>query len=225
MRTVTLKAAVREATGKGVARKLRAAGRIPAVIYGPGREPRSLSLDAHEVAHLFSSISVENTLVDLEIDGNGKSEKVRSLVREVQVHPFRPQILHVDFYAVEAAQVIEVEVPVRLVGTAVGVKAGGGILEHILHEIEVQCRPDQIPEFIEVDVSALDIGDSLHVSDLQVPNVRILEDPEATVCTVAPPVVAAVEAVAAPVEEVAEPELIRRERAEEEPGEEAPEEA
>lgn len=219
--TVTVSAQIREGTGKGAARKLRAAGRIPAVIYGPDLEARPLSLDAREVEHLFASISVENTLVDVVIEKNGKREVVRSLVREVQVHAFRPQILHVDFYAVTAGEAVEVEVPVRLVGTPVGVKSQGGVLEHILHEIEVECLPENIPDFIEVDVSHLGIGDSIHVSDLEVPDVRILEDLEVTVCTVAAPRVVAVEEVAAAAAEGAvEPELIRHERAEEEAKEE-----
>jgi len=219
MTTVRLRAQPREGLGKGVARKIRASGRIPAVIYGPGRETRTLSLDAHEVERVFSGISVENTLLDVVIDLGGKSETLRSLVREVQVHPVRPEVLHVDFYAVAAGQTVEVEVPVKLVGVPVGVKTGGGNLEHILHAIEIECLPDHIPESIEVDVSNLEVWGSVHVRDLVVPDVVILEDPEATVCTVTLPQELPVEEEAAPAAEVAEPELIRRERAEE--GEEA----
>ncbi|MBI4538963.1 MAG: 50S ribosomal protein L25/general stress protein Ctc [Gemmatimonadetes bacterium] len=219
--TLTLSAVARAGTGKGAARKLRAARRIPAVIYGPDVESRALSLDAREVEHLFASISVESTLIDVVIQGDGESEVVRSLVREVQVHAFKPELLHVDFYAVRSGEVIELEVPVRLVGTPVGVKAVGGILEQLLKEIEVECLPESIPDAIEVDVSHLGIGDSIHVGDLQVPNVRILADSETTVCTVAAPTVLPVEEVAAaPAEEVREPELIRRERAEEPEAEE-----
>ncbi|MFO7260025.1 MAG: 50S ribosomal protein L25/general stress protein Ctc [bacterium] len=213
--TATLNATLRHEHGKGPARRLRRQGKIPAVIYGHGETTRSLAVDAQEVARLFSRIQVENTIISLNIEG--ERGPVRALVREVQRHPYRPEILHVDFYQIHAGERVHLEVPVRLVGTAAGVRAGG-ILQQTLHDIAVRCLPDQIPEAIEADISALEIGDSLHVSDLRVPEgVEIETEGERVVCTVLAPTVAALEteaeAPAGPGGEV-EPELIRKRAAE-----------
>lgn len=221
--TYVLKARHRAQRGKGAARKLRAKGLIPAVIYGHGEETRALSVNAHELDTLFSRISVENTIINLQI-AEEKGE-VPALVREVQSHPFRPEVLHVDFYQIHAGVEVEVEVPIRLVGTAAGVREGG-ILEHVVHELPIRCMPDKIPSALELDVSALDMGDTLHVNDIVLPDgVFTLLDPERTVCAVvAPAVVAAEEPEEVEEEglaptgvggEVEEPEVIRR-RAEEE---------
>jgi len=215
--TATLNATLRQEHGKGPARRLRREGKIPAVIYGHGEATRSLAVDALELERLFSRIHVENTIISLKIDGE-KGGPVRALVREVQMHPFRPEILHVDFYQIHAGERVHLEVPVRLVGTAAGVRAGG-ILQQTLHDIEVRCLPDQIPEAIEADISALEIGESLHVSDLRVPEgVEIEAEAERVVCSILPPTVAALEteaeAAAGPGGEV-EPELIRKRAAEE----------
>ncbi|HEX6938382.1 MAG TPA: 50S ribosomal protein L25/general stress protein Ctc [Longimicrobiales bacterium] len=214
-----LKAALREERGKGAARRLRAAGRVPAVVYGHGDETRPLSVDAHELERLFSRIAVENTLIQLEIDGQPGT---RVLVREVQTHPYRPEVLHVDFYQVHAGERVTVAVPVRLTGTAEGVKMGG-VMDQTLHEIEVRCVPESIPEAIEVDVSGLQIGESLHVRDVALPpGVELHEDPDRTICTVTSATVAALESGAETTEgpggEV-EPELIRKREAGEAGGE------
>jgi large subunit ribosomal protein L25 len=217
-KTETVAATIREDTGKGAARRLRAAGRVPAVIYGHGEETRALSVDAHELDVLFSHISVENTVIELSIAG-GKGRKkpvtVRALVREVQRHPYRPGVMHVDFYELHAGERIEVEVPLRLVGAAAGVKAGG-LMQHSLHELEIRCLSESIPDALEVEVSALEIGDSIHVRDLVVPaGVEIITESGRTVCAVIPPTVVPVEAEEAAAEpteiaEAAEPELVRR---------------
>lgn len=228
MRT-RLTARVRETSGKSEARKLRREGRIPAVIYGHGEETRSLSVDAHELAILFSGISVENTLLTLDIEG--QRGDIRALVREVQNHPYKPHVLHVDFYAVHADEELEVDVPLRLEGLAPGVKEGGH-LEQIMHELAVRCLPDAIPQSIEVDVSGLEIGDSLHVSAIILPEgVRTEIDPERTICTlVAPSVITTEEEeeVEEPellegVDGAVEPELVGRREAEEDAGETAEE--
>lgn len=183
----TLKAEIREGRGKGLARRLRAAGRIPAVIYGRGVQDRSLSVDALEVERLFSRISVENTVINLDVEGT----TVPVLVREVQSHPFKPQILHVDFYQVRAGEKVSVQIPLQLTGTPEGVKAGG-VLDVTLHEVAVRCVPSAIPESIEVDVSGLQIGDALHVGDISMPKgVELETDAATTVCTVSVPTVAA----------------------------------
>lgn len=222
--TPTLKARGRGETGKGAARRLRREGQVPAVIYGHGEATRSLSVDAHELETLFSRISVENTVIQVLIDGDG--DGIPALVREVQSHPVRPEILHVDFYQIHAGQSVDVEIPLRLTGSAPGVREGG-ILEQVIHELPISCLPDRIPQFLELDVSSLDIGDSLHVSDILLPEgVETDMDPERTVCTVGAPSVMAVEEEEAAEElveaeagvggEVEEPEVIRRRGEEEE---------
>ena len=214
-----LNAEPRERSGKGWNRKLRATGRVPAVVYGHGEQTRSVSLDAHQVSRLFERIHVENTILELAIEGEGAP--VRVLVREVQRHAFRPDVLHVDFYQIHAGERITLGVPIRVVGQSPGVKVGG-MLQQSLDELEVRCLPDQIPETIEVDVSALEIGDSVHVGQLVLPEgVESLIDAECTICSVIPPVVAAAteeEEAAAALAEVpeTEPEVIRRGREDEE---------
>lgn len=205
--SAALKAAGRAATGKGVARKLRAAGRIPAVVYGTAETARSISVDAHELDRLFAGISIENTVIELGIDDESA---IRVLVRETQRHPYRPEILHVDFYQVQAGERVTVEVPLRLTGTPEGVREGG-VLDQALHELPVRCLVDQIPEAIEVDISALAIGDSLHVRDLTIPaGVELDVDGERVVCSVTPPTVPALEESAEePAGDGTSPELVR----------------
>lgn len=216
-----LKAYHREPDGKGGARKLRQSGRVPAVIYGRGEETRSVALDAHELERLFSRISIENTIIELDVEGEKKP--VKALVREVQSHAVRPGYLHVDFFQIHAGEKIHVEVPIHVVGSAVGVRAGG-VLQVVIHDLEIRCTPEQIPEAIEVDVTVLEVGDSIHVRDLKVPEgVTIEVDGDLTVCGVIPPTVTvtaeeeaeAEAAAAAP----AEPELVRRRPEDEEPEE------
>lgn len=184
--TASLNASPRDGTGKGVARKLRAAGQVPAVLYGKDMETMHLTVDAHEAELLFSSISVASTIVDLNVQGeNGPTQ---TLVREVQVHPFKPELLHIDFMRIQAGVAVEVDVPLHLEGIPAGVRVDGGVLEQIAHEIPVKCVPAKIPDAIVVDVTALEIGDSLHVSDLPVDeDVEILLEPERTIVNVSAP--------------------------------------
>ena len=211
-----LAAQLRSETGKGANRQLRMAGRIPAVVYGHGEETRKLSVDAHELERLFARIHVENTLITLDVDGG--DTPVKALVKEIQTNPVRNQVLHVDFYMIHAGEKLNVQIPIRLTGAAPGVKAGG-ILQHALDELEVRCLPDAIPERIEVDISSLEIGDSIHVSDLTVPEgVEVEVDADRTVCSVVPPTVTAEEGEEEEEaeEETAEPEVIGRGKAEDE---------
>jgi large subunit ribosomal protein L25 len=211
-----LAAQQRSETGKGANRLLRLAGRIPAIVYGHGEETRKLSVDAHELERLFARIHVENTLITLEVDGG--EAPVKALVKEIQTNPVRNQVLHVDFYMIHAGEKLNVQIPIRLVGTAPGVKAGG-ILQHALDELEVRCLPDAIPERIEVDISGLDIGDSIHVRDLSVPEgVEVEVDADRTVCSVVPPTVTAEEGAEPEEAEVSatEPEVIGRGKADDE---------
>lgn len=181
--TATLQVEMRDGRGKGDARKLRADGRIPANIYGHGIDSIAVAASAHEFNALTSKISVENTLVELELEG--KSRQV--LIREIQRHPYKSLVLHVDFFAIRADEKIKVSVPVHVTGTASGVKNSGGVLQQALHEVEIEVLPNEIPEAFEIDVSALEIGDSLHVSDLDTMGFETAEAAERTIVTVQPP--------------------------------------
>ncbi len=215
----TLKAALRSETGKGAARRIRRDGRIPAVVYGRDEETRPLSLDAHEFETLVKHHSLDTTLIELEIRGEGKKkgETVRTLVVEVQAHPYRPEVLHVDFQQIHAGEKVTVEVPIRLEGTPEGVRAGG-VLQQIMHVVELTCPVEEIPEFFSVEVGALEIGDSIHISDLEIPeSVELLVDPVRTICTVAAPTILE---LPEEEEEAEEPELVGEEAEELEEGEE-----
>ena len=207
MRTeVTLKATPRDGTGKGPNRKLRASGRVPGVVYGHNETTRSVSLDAHELEVLFSKISVENTVIKLSIEG--EKGEVQALVREVQSNPVRGDVVHVDFLQLHAGEKVDVEVPVHLVGNAVGVKLGG-VMDHQIHELPVRCLPAAIPEAFEVDVSALELGESIHVSDIKLPEgVETDMDPERTVCSIVAPAVLEVAAPAETEDAAGQPERI-----------------
>ncbi len=186
-----LSAKRRSVRGKGAARRMRAEGRVPAVLYGRDQETISLTVDAREASHLFHSISVENTIVNVKIDDD--EEEIETLVREIQMHPFRDDIVHVDFYRTQKGVAIEVDVPMSYVGTPQGVR-DGGILDVILHEVRVKCIPSKIPTSIEIDISGLEIGDSLHAEELEVEDdVQLLTDAVLTLCLVAAPRVEEVE--------------------------------
>ena len=178
-----LTAQTRTTSGKGAARQLRRAGQLPAVVYGRREETESLALDTHELSRLLSRIHAATTVIDLEVDG-GTPRPV--LIREIQRHPYRPQLLHVDFFEIRSDVEIRVPVPVHLVGTPAGVEMGG-MLQFLRHELEVECLPNEIPSGFEVDVSELEIGDSLQVSDVDAGGVMILDDEMLTICTVVPP--------------------------------------
>jgi large subunit ribosomal protein L25 len=213
MATATLTAQPRAETGKGAARSLRAAGMVPAVIYGHHREPQPLAINARELERLLEHVS-GSTVIELTLDGT----TAKTLVREIQRHPIKRSVQHIDFQELVAGEMVTVAVPLVLVGTAVGVREGG-ILEQIMDELEIEADPASIPDHIDVDVSGITIGHSLHVSDLTLPEgVRVLEDEEATIATVALPKVHTEEAPAAAATEaaVAEPEVIRKAKGEEE---------
>jgi large subunit ribosomal protein L25 len=214
--TATITATNRDQTGKGAARTFRREGRVPGILYGHGEESVALSVDARELERLVHSVSIENTIVDLAFEGGRQPVKV--LIREIQRHPTRDQYLHVDFFHVAMDEKISVAIPVIVVGVPIGVKDKGGMLDHQLRELEVFCLPGEIPEKIEVDVSALDIGDSIHVQDLAVPEgVEVETDLERSVVAVLAPAVVPVEeeAAVAPEGEPTEPELIGKRKAEE----------
>ncbi len=204
MASATLSAEERADSGKGVARKLRAAGRVPAILYGHGRKPLSLSVNARELEKLLSHIAAGSTIVEVGIAGATS----RTLIREIQRHPYKKQILHVDFQEVVAGEKIGVDVPIVFVGTPEGVRMSGALLEQILHSVHVFVLPSNIPNHFDVDVSALQTGHSLHVRDITIPDgVDVQTDGDATICAVIAPR-AAVEAVVA--DPADEPEVIRK---------------
>src|SRR5438105_4414200 len=223
MATASLNASPRTDKGKGVARKLRAAGQVPGVIYGHGREPQSLTVNAREFDRLAERVRITSTVIELALDGR----TARTLIRELQRDPIRRSVLHIDFQELVAGEKVNVSVPLRFIGTAEGVKTGGGILEEIIHQIHVRVDPSNIPDHVDVDVTSLTIGHSFHVSDLKLPEgVEVTDEADQTVVIVSAPkaeeVVApvAVEG-AAPTEAAPEPELIRKPKAGEEEGEES----
>ncbi len=187
-----LKAQPRAETGKAAARKLRSVGRIPAVIYGKEMDSRGLSLDLQETEYLFQRIAVENTILDLEIEGD--DEPVQTLIRDIQAYPHKPGLLHVDFLRIQKGVAVEVDIPVNLEGIPVGVRESGGILEQIINELRVKCIPSKIPENYTLDVTAMEVGDSFHVSDILVEDdVDILAELDRTICSVQVPKVIEVE--------------------------------
>ena len=219
MASANLAASKRTDAGKGAARKLRSAGQVPAVIYGHGREPEHLQIDTRTLEKLLERVSFETTVIDLDVGG----KTARTLIREIQRHPFRKQILHVDFQELVAGEKVTVDVPIVLVGSPEGVRLGGGVMDHVLREVSIEVDPANIPNHIDLDVSMLQIGHSLHISDLKVPEgVTILADGETTVCVLSIPraVIEETAAVAEPTDAAAEPELIRKTKEDEEEGEE-----
>ncbi len=212
----SLKSTRRDGVGKGVARRLREAGNVPAIYYGRGETPVAISVQAKELELLLHGASGSNVIVDLKVEGAEAADR-KAILREVQRHPVRGTILHVDLQHISLSERITVEVPIVLVGVPTGVKDGGGILEHNLREVEVECLPTEIPEKFAVDVSHLNIGDSVHVSDLVIGNVKVNTEAERTVATVVPPTV--LEEVKPAEGTPAEPELVKKEKGSEEEGE------
>ena len=218
MATVSLNANTREASGKGGARQLRINGQIPAVIYGHAREAQSLALNARDLDKMLEHIQAESTVIEVSV--GGKTSK--TLIREIQRHPFKRQILHVDFQELVAGEKVTVSIPIMLTGIAEGVRLGGGVLDQTLRELEIEVDPSNIPDHIEYDVTSMVIGDSVHVSDLKLPEgVEVQDDPETSVAVLAAPRAVIEETAVAPeaaAEGAAtgEPEVIGRGKEDEE---------
>jgi large subunit ribosomal protein L25 len=207
----SLQVASRTTTGKGAARSLRREGKVPGVIYGHGREAEPVAIDTAVLNKMLGGISAGTTILDVAVDGRAP---VKALIREIQRDSLRPaEIIHLDLYEVRSDEEITLEVPVHLVGVPDGVRNFGGVLDHVLRELEIEVLPSDIPEHVELDVTALTIGHTLFVRDIQIPKARILNDPDTPICTVVAP---RTEEAPAVVEEVAttEPELIRKPKAE-----------
>lgn len=183
--TVVFKATKRESTGKGVARKLRRKGYIPGVVYGPDRPATPLALVAKGAVHKLRGEWSEAKLYDLDLDG----ENLKVIIKDVQADPVSLEVLHVDFYAVTFGKVMSLMVPLKFVGEPAGLKHGG-IVEFLMDEVEIECLPKDIPEELVVDISHLEVGDTLFVKDLPVTEgVEVKEDPSAPVVTIVGPAV------------------------------------
>lgn len=209
---VKLNAKVREVTGKS-SHKLAPEGLIPAVVYGPKVETQSLSIDRREFEHLLHEASIGSTLVDLNIEGQGKALDV--IIKEVRHEEIKGAIQHIDFWAVDMGHTLQTTVAIDFIGSAEGEKVGGVVM-HSLRELKIEARPKDLPEHVEVDVSALNIGDSFTVADLVAPaGVTLLDEPEAVIASCMPPAVE--EEVVAEVGEITEvPEVGKETEAAEE---------
>ena len=187
MNEIVLKVEKREGTGKEAAHKLRAAGNIPGVLYGPEVEATPIAVNLKELSSLIRKEGRSNMLIDLNLGDNGGDRKV--VIRELQRDPVSGIFQHVDLYQVSMNRKLVMTVRVNMVGMPEGVKNSGGILQQTRREVEISCLPADIPNSITVDVSELGIGDSIHVSDLEIANAEIITEPRLTLCTVVPPTV------------------------------------
>ena len=203
-----LTAEPRTALGRSAVRKLKASGSVPAIIYGAKDKPEALQISRRDINALLSHAAGENILVEVEIAGKSRL----ALVQEVQHAPLGGAVLHIDFHAVSQDEVIQADVPLEPVGTANGVKNMGGLLEHNLRSLAIECLPRDLPDVIRVDVSALDIGNAIHVREIQLPSgVTTRVQPDLTAFSVLAPTVEE-EPVAAVAEAAAGPEVIREKK-------------
>jgi large subunit ribosomal protein L25 len=205
MERPVLTAEIREGVGKEKAKKLRAKGLIPAIFYGPRSQTIPLVIDSRELAKALQTEAGENVLIDLDIRKGAQSDRKVVMLKDIQIDPLQRKTLHTDFYEVAMDEMVIVEVPVHLMGKPEGTKMGG-ILEQVRRVIQIQCFPTDIPKSIDIDVSPLKIGDSIHVQDIKVEKAKIISDTNFTIATVVPPVVEekVVEAVAPEAAEGAE---------------------
>ena len=204
--------------GKNANRRLRQSGKIPAVVYGPGKDPIIISVNPSQVNHLLHSESGRNTIFALSVDG---SEQGNAMVKDYQLDPVQGKLIHADFLEIAMDRLLELTVNVEVVGEPEGVKLDGGIMDIVTRSIQVECLPADIPESIKVDVSHLKINDYIRVKNIQTNDkVKILTDPEIVVVTIVPPIKEEVPAEAAAAEAAAELEVIKKGKAVEEGAEE-----
>ena len=217
MELIELKTNIRTTTGNGPARRLRQAGQIPAVLYGPETESVLLSVNISDIDRVLKKGRIGQALLNLVIPNNGETSTKTAMVKELQLHPVSRNFLHIDFYEVAMDRKIMVNVPVTTTGKAKGVEIGG-ILQVIRRELEVQCLPLDVPESIEIDITDLDIGDSIHVGDISLQSeIEFLGGENITVVTIVSPKIEEEE------EELVEEEEEEGEAAIAEEGEERPE--
>jgi large subunit ribosomal protein L25 len=205
MKSSSLNAFPRTESGRIGVRKLRATGRVPAVIYGRKTAPRNIEVDAKELKQLIHGTASENIVVDLSIENDTNKSRL-AVVQEVQHNPISGIVLHVDFHEVDETEPVEIMVPLETIGEAIGVKTGGGMLEHVMFKVKVKALPRDLPEMIVIDVSELGAGQAIHLGEIKAPKgVEILGDPSQPVLSIAEPkkaevVEAAAPAAAAPAE-------------------------
>ena len=184
MKQVPFTVEVRKKTGKEIAKKLQRQGLIPAILYGPQTDPLPLTVKVNELKRILQRHRGESLIFNLTVVDNGNTSQRLALIKELQYHPVTDEVIHADFYEIRMDRPVEVDVPIKVVGKAKGVEKGG-ILELLMREITVSCLPAHIPDSIEVDVSGLDVGDTLHIRDITPPEgMKFVEDPEEPVVTV-----------------------------------------
>lgn len=187
MDLIELKTKIRTTTGNGPARRLRMSGQIPAVLYGQKTEPVLLSVNKSDLEQVFKKGGIGQVILNLVIQKNGETTTRPAMIKELQTHPLSRNFIHIDFYEIKMDQKITAKIPVVTTGTAKGVELGG-ILQIIRRELEVECLPLAVPESIEIDISDLDIGDSIHVGKIRLEGeIEFLEDDNYTVVTVLSP--------------------------------------
>jgi large subunit ribosomal protein L25 len=218
MKDLLIEVSPRESFGKNESRRMRRAGKIPAILYGAGKDPVPLIVDPVQIERILHSESGANTLFRLGLAGTEKQRHV--MIKDYQVDPVKGQLMHADFVRIRMDEVIEVSVPVRIIGEAVGVKLDGGILEHVTRSVDISCLPTNIPEHIDIDVTNLKIGDSIKVSDVQATDqYTMLTEAGQTLVVCAAPAKeetpeATVEAGEATATAPAEPEVLKKGKAE-----------
>jgi len=221
MAQIVLEAQRRDPAGKNANRRMRKAGRMPAVIYGHGRPALAISVDPNAMKDILYSESGQNTIFSVSVDGGIHAN---AMVKDYQLDPVQGNLIHADLFEIAMDRLLELSVNIELVGDAEGVKIGGGIMDFVTRAVEVECLPAEIPDSIKVDVSHLKINDYIRVKNISVdPKVKILTDPEVVVVTIVPPIKEEVP-VEAPAE-VAEPEVIKKGKVAEEGAEEEEKEA
>ncbi|KPJ59287.1 MAG: hypothetical protein AMJ42_02110 [Deltaproteobacteria bacterium DG_8] len=184
-----LTATVRKEIGKGVARRLRKKGMLPAVIYGHNTPSTPLAIDSKHLQKVIGGGKSEHRLLGLSIEGNGEPTEKTVMIKELQIDPVKRHYLHVDFFEVAMDEEITIPIPIKLIGEAEGVELGG-VLQQVRRELEIKCLPSQIPDSLEIDVSSLRIGDSIHLKDVQLPpGIKVLEDTDLTIATVLAPTI------------------------------------
>ncbi|RKX23101.1 MAG: 50S ribosomal protein L25 [Candidatus Zixiibacteriota bacterium] len=204
MKEILIAAEKRDKTGKGANRQTRKDGNIPGVVYGPKQEPIPIYIDEPTLHQAFKSAAGSTALYDLEIE----NKKNKVIVREMQRDPVTSKIIHIDFYAVSMTKPINLAIPIHFEGIPVGVTVDGGIMQTNMRELEISCLPDQIPEFCELNVTELSIGDSIHVEDINIEGIDILSDANKTVVVISAPTIVKVdEPTAEEGEELAEGEV------------------
>jgi len=224
MEEIVLEAELREGKGRASSKDLRESGYLPAVVYFHGKDALSVKILRGALLKLVHQYRLESVIINLKIKDDKKAKGRPCLVKEIQYHPVREDIIHVDFNEISLTEAIKVNVPIQVKGEAIGVKQEGGSLEHLLWEIEVECLPTNIPKDIQVDITALKMGDAIHVKDIVFPEgIKPLNDPSAVVLHVVAPMKEEAPAEAIEGDTSKEPEVIKEKK--EVPGEDAPAEA